>query len=340
MTMSLRHRQWAGIMRSAHINVTILRRAYKRPRSRANGYRLLFLDGHEPHMKYDFISYCQQNRILMYCFPSKLTHRLNPPILSPSKHISTTIGGRTIGLDDGVDQLQIRRIRFECRLSTSTVRHAFKHCGLWPFNPEVICQDLQPYDGPDLVVYDRGKEYELPEWNFHHSRPVPVEERGEEDRETPPPASSSTITQFTTNDSRKIAKKNITTARESFPNNDSPESNKLKRRAERICQGSLLQAQPAAQRTGCKPNAKSPKRQSSKGGALQVRDSNTLIWNRDIVEAEQQRRKYEREAKELGAEMLRRAETRDQENQRRDAEFDWVTGDDNQPLYTIDNVSH
>ena len=54
------------------------------------------------------------------------------------------------------------------------------------------------------------------------------------------------------------------------------------------------------------------------------------------MEAEQQRRKYEREAKKLGAEMLRRAEIRDQENQRRDAELEWVTGDDGQPLYTID----
>ena len=46
----------------------------------------------------------------------------------------------------------------------STVRHSFKHCGLWPFDPEVICKELRLEDGPMLVVYDRGKEYELPEY--------------------------------------------------------------------------------------------------------------------------------------------------------------------------------
>lgn len=301
-------------------------------------------------MKYDFINYCQQNRILLYCFPSKLIHRLQPLDSKPFqayKHYYRRENNRTKrwggSVTDKKDFLhQIHTVRMQT-FTTSTVRHAFKHCGLWPFNPEVICQDLQPYDGPDLVVYDRGKDYELPEWDFHHSRPVPVEERGEGDPETPPPASSSTINSPPTT----VAKlqKNITKARESFPNNDSPELNKLKRRVERIWEGSLLQAQLAAQVSADlihyqenreQANAKKSKRQSSKGGVLQVRDSNTLIRNRDIVEAEQQRRKYEREAKKLGAEMLRRAEIRDQENQRRDAELEWVTGDDGQPLYTID----
>jgi len=226
--------------------------------------------------------------------------------------------------------------------TTSTVRHAFKHCGLWPFNPEVICKDLRPDDVPDLVVYDRGKEYELPEWDFNHSRPV-EEGSVEGDPETPPPASSSTINSPPTT----VAKleKNIAKARESFPDNASPELNKLKRRVERIWEGSLLQAQLAAQvstdlvryqQNQEQANAKKTKRQSSKGGALRVRDSNTLIRNRDIVEAEKQRRKYEREAKQLGAEMLRRAEIREQENQRREAELEWVNGDDGQPLFTID----
>jgi hypothetical protein len=54
------------------------------------------------------------------------------------------------------------------------------------------------------------------------------------------------------------------------------------------------------------------------------------------VEAEKQRRKYEKDAKQLAAELHRRAEIMDQENQRREAELEWVDGDDGQPLYTID----
>jgi predicted phage gp36 major capsid-like protein len=53
------------------------------------------------------------------------------------------------------------------------------------------------------------------------------------------------------------------------------------------------------------------------------------------MEAEQQRRKYERDAKKLAAEMLRRAESRDRDNQRREAELEWVTGDDGQPLFPM-----
>jgi hypothetical protein len=45
---------------------------------------------------------------------------------------------------------------------TPTVRHSFKHCGLWLFDPKVIYNELRPDDGPGLVVYDGGKEYELP----------------------------------------------------------------------------------------------------------------------------------------------------------------------------------
>jgi hypothetical protein len=42
------------------------------------------------------------------------------------------------------------------------------------------------------------------------------------------------------------------------------------------------------------------------------------------VEAEKQRRKYEKDAKQLAAEVHRRGEIRDQENQRREAELEWV----------------
>jgi hypothetical protein len=162
-------------------------------------------------------------------------------------------------------------------------------------------------------------------------------------QETPLPASSSTI-----NSPPKTVQKlqkNIAKARESFPDNDSPEINKLKRQVEWIWEGSILQAQLAAQVSGDlvrlqenqeQANAKKTKRQSSKGGALRVRDSNTLIRNRDIVEAEKQRRKYEREAKQMRDEWARRDQIREQENQKREAEIEWVNGDDGQPLYAID----
>ena len=279
-------------------------------------------------MKYDFINYCQQNRILLQCFPSKLTHRLQPLDSKPFqayKHYYRRENNRTKrwgrSVTDKRDFIrQIHQVRMQTFIA-STVRHSFKHYGIWPFDPEVVCKELRLDEGPDLVVYDRGKEYELPEQDFNYSRLV--EEGGvERDLETPPTASSSTINSPPTT----VAKlqKNITKARESFPDNDSPEINKLKRRVEWIWEGSLLQAQLAAkvsadliryQENQEQANTRKSKRQSSKGGALRVRDSNTLIRNRDIAEAEKQRRKWAREAKKRD-EWAHQDQIRDQENQK------------------------
>lgn len=92
----------------------------------------------------------------------------------------------------------------------------------------------------------------------------------------------------------------------------------MKHRIEQIWEGNLPQAQLAAQVSAdlirYQENQEQAKSKSSKGGALRVRDSYTLIRNRDIVEAEKERRKYEREAEQLRVEMLRRAEIREQEN--------------------------
>jgi hypothetical protein len=95
-------------------------------------------------------------------------------------------------------------------------------------------QELRPDDRPDLVVYDRGKEYELPEWDFNQSQLVGEREDVSIDSipRTPPPASSSTINSPPTTIQK--LQKNIIKVRESFPDIDSPEMNKLKRRVERI----------------------------------------------------------------------------------------------------------
>jgi hypothetical protein len=228
----------------------------------------------------------------------------------------------------------------------STIRHAFKSYGLWPFDPEVICKELRPDDGPMLVVYDRGKEYELPEYgNWPESEGEGEGEGGLSDASYPktPPASSSTINSPPTTLTK--LRKNITKIKKSFPDSTTPEILKLKRRLELILEGSLTQAEIAAQASTDltrilanqeQANAPKTQRQVSKGGILTVRDSNTMIRSRDIAEAEKQRRKWAREAKQKRDEWARQDQIREQENQRRAAELDWVIGDDGQPLYTID----
>lgn len=83
-------------------------------------------------------------------------------------------------------------------------------------------------------------------------------------------------------------------------------------------------------------NTPKTKHQVSKGGVLAVRISNIMIRSRDIAEAEKQRRKWAREAKQKRDEWARQDQIREQENQRRMVELEWVIRDDGQPLYSID----
>jgi hypothetical protein len=228
----------------------------------------------------------------------------------------------------------------------STVRHAFKRCGLWPFDPEVVCKELRPDDEPILVVYDGDEEYELPEYGNWPEPEVEGEGgRGLSDTSRPetPPASSSTINSPPTTLAK--LRENITKVKKSFPDSTTPEILKLKRRLESIWEGSLTQAEIAAQASADltrilanqeQANAPKSKRQVCKGGILAVRDSNTLIRSRDIAEAEKQRRKWEREAKKKRDEWAHQDQIREQENQGRERELEWVTGDDGKPLYCID----
>jgi hypothetical protein len=298
------------------------------------------------------MNFCSKNQIILCCFPPKLTHRLQPLDSKPFqayKHYYKLENNRTKLWGGSVSSKRdflrsIHQVRTKT-FKELTVRHSFKHCGLWPFDPEVICKDLRP-DVQDLVVYDRGKEYKLPEWDFSHSRPVGEGSiEGEEDLQdaTPPPASSSTVN----SPPKTIIKlrEKITKARERFPDSPTADFLKLQRRLEAIFEGSLTQAEIAAQASAGltrlfknqeQANAPKSKRQVSKGGVLAVRDSNTMIRSRDIAEAEKQTRKWAREAKQKRDEWARQDQTREQENRRRERELSWVIGDDGQPLYTID----
>lgn len=315
---------------------------------RRTDYRLLIFDGHKSHKARDFINFCEQNRIIPLCFPSKLTHRLQPldshPFLAYKhyyrKHNNQAKkwGG---SVTEKADFLRsIHKIRIQT-FTGSAVRHSFKDCGIWPFDPEVICEELRGDTGSDLVAYDRGKEYELGECG-----------RGEDEDEnasdasqpqTPPLASSSTINSPPTTVTK--LRQNICKVRKSFPANPTPDLAKIQRRLEAIYEGSITQAELAAQNSVDisriltnqeAASAPKSKRQVGKGGVLCVRDSNTLIQSRDIQEAEKQRRRWERDAKQKRAEICRQAEIRDQENQRRETEVENVTTEDGQPFFMID----
>jgi hypothetical protein len=39
-------------------------------------YRLLLMDGHGSHKTHEFLQFCNEHRIIAYCFPSYTTHLL------------------------------------------------------------------------------------------------------------------------------------------------------------------------------------------------------------------------------------------------------------------------
>jgi hypothetical protein len=41
-------------------------------------YRLLLLDSHGSHLTMDFITFCDENKIILAVFPSHATHKLQP----------------------------------------------------------------------------------------------------------------------------------------------------------------------------------------------------------------------------------------------------------------------
>ena len=52
--------------------VTRLKSRYTR------GWRLLFVDGHNSHVNWRFITWCDQNKVLVAVYPPHSTHRLQP----------------------------------------------------------------------------------------------------------------------------------------------------------------------------------------------------------------------------------------------------------------------
>lgn len=315
-------------------------------------YQLLFMDNYPSHIGFDFINYCQNHRIVPWAIPPKLTHLLQPLHGHPFqvyKHYYCRYNNRTMQWGGSVEEKagclrQLHEIRLQSFKDT-TVRHSFKHCGIWPLDSEVICGPLRGDDGPDLVEYDQGKEHESPEWNFDQ----PPEYRDHESRPETPPASNSIINSPPTTLTK--LRRDITKAQKSLATFTeastavSADVAKISRHLDFIFQGSLTQAELAAQ-TGTvmtriltnREQAQAPKtrRQIHTGGALSVKVANALIKPRDIAEAEKEERRWAREAKKLRNEILRNEQIKPAENQRREANYRWETGPDGEPLYCID----
>lgn len=118
----------------------------------------MLLDGHSSHCTLEFIQFCDDHLIIPFCLPSHSTHLLQPldvRIFQPYKHYHTQAIEDATRLGcaefDKVEFLAaLKSIRTKA-LKESTIRSAFKACGLVPYNPKVVLEKLYQSEAPALA---------------------------------------------------------------------------------------------------------------------------------------------------------------------------------------------
>lgn len=142
--------------------------------------KILLLDSHTSHTTSQFTILASENNILIYAFPSHLTHILQPldvGIFQPYKHWhreAVHLAIRSLDLDYNIqsfirDLLGIRSKTFKGQ----TITHAFANSGVWPVNRNHAFTKLQKYSKPEVQLPQtptpilaslRDSETQLQQW--------------------------------------------------------------------------------------------------------------------------------------------------------------------------------
>ncbi|KFY20161.1 hypothetical protein V493_07734, partial [Pseudogymnoascus sp. VKM F-4281 (FW-2241)] len=117
--------------------------------------KLLLLDSHVSHTSYEFIIIAAENNILIYTFPSHLTHILQPldvGIFQPYKHWhreAVLKAIREMDLDYSLSSFirDLPNIR-EQTFKESTIISAFEKAGIWPVSYDIAIAKLRTYAQP------------------------------------------------------------------------------------------------------------------------------------------------------------------------------------------------
>ncbi|BCR85148.1 transposase [Aspergillus chevalieri] len=287
----------------------------------AGVYRLLLMDNHGSHLTYEFIEYCEKNRILLYSFPPHATHFLQPLDGKPFKqykhyHGQAVTEAAILGWSDFEKReflTVLPGIRKET-FKTHTIQSAFRDCGIFPFDPSPVMDDLekQAEPIPDLQIWD-----------------------GDSISSGSAQSSPKTIRQL---------RKEISKARASLDKIDghlSALSPGLNRRLERIFSGGLTQAESSDQTAmeldrylkaaahQSKPKSRRQVPGLSHSGVLSVQDANRRIGARKKAEEK-------KEGRRLGQSIRTSLATTHRRYDRLEL---WMMGiDENADQETIDSI--
>lgn len=114
-------------------------------------WRLLLMDRFGPHHTKEFVEYCEDNNIVPFGFPPKLTHLLQPldvVVFQPLKHYHRKAIEVMVrdGLAGSITKLEFFSMVEEIRrqaFKETTIKSAFKKAGIHPFRPQPIIDEVK-----------------------------------------------------------------------------------------------------------------------------------------------------------------------------------------------------
>ncbi|KAF8252864.1 CENP-B protein, partial [Wilcoxina mikolae CBS 423.85] len=94
-------------------------------------------DGHGSHITYDFVSYCENNHIIVYCLPPHSTHLLQPLDIELfallQSHYSKAVKDYFLATDVDISRDTFYPLYKKARTAaytSSSIASAFKACGI------------------------------------------------------------------------------------------------------------------------------------------------------------------------------------------------------------------
>ncbi|KAJ5543800.1 hypothetical protein N7494_005079 [Penicillium frequentans] len=294
-----------------------------------NGRRVLFFDGHGSHLTFEFLDFCDQNRIIPISFRPHTSHFAQHldqnPFLSLKQHFrkENSLTNAWFRPDSAKRQFleDITLIRKKA-ITPRIIRSAFRDTGIWPFNPNIVIGPIQK------------------RWDERHANDPILELLGH----TPEPQSSPIISPPQTVEklNRMGIKLEKRIAKISDQIEDQTEElNRLKRDFKHYQTGQLINAEYSHEleskllsiQARQRPiQTKRTRKQLSSLTALTPLDANRRIWKRDEQEKKLDHMRMLRAAAQDSVSTLQRLD----ENKDLEDFEGWVMGDDGKPLYIVD----
>lgn len=117
--------------------------------------RLLILDGHRSQITVDFVDYCEQNNIIVYCLPANSAHLLQPLdvcLFSPLQHhyskaVEDYFLTTSISISRDTFYPLFKKARSQA-YSLDSIRNVFCTCGIVPLQARSVLEKLQAPSPP------------------------------------------------------------------------------------------------------------------------------------------------------------------------------------------------